>query len=539
MPAWMEQRATHILAKNPSMPKSEAFALATQQMHALGKSPEHYGTEEGREKAKAKFPTPGDDKKTANPGKLMSPKMEKKAIVGPLVDYALLGIPSAIGGHLGAKKGIEMANEGKPLDRKSHAAEWLLPGAIGYRGAKEQTHGLQTFANRYNAMAKELHEQKSKGVEGDKKTAEVKQALIERLVRLGAQDIPKTPRLLMKRRGPEELAQLQQGVTNAFGKVEAPLKRGLEHLTNKLPEGKLRSFAHHAGTLAIENPETIPMHAIPVPGVGLGWLAAKKGLERGIDRLSPVPKLAFTVSQYSGALNPVISSGASGIPPFKAPSLGKAIQKTGFAQTYSAGPSPDWAHGPATAASGIPPFKAPRLDKAIQKSAAGAPTRGGFMMASDIPSYSPPRLDRAIQKNSELTTDPMTSEFKGGDFEGKKKEKDGDALPEGMALQPWDNFKPTNINAKHAYASMSTEKLAEFVEELMKEAIPGLTPQSRLEQSTRIGAPRATPPVTPSIADQSKPKGPGWGSGIAGANKGTIGGTSVGGIGEMKAAPQL
>lgn len=65
MPQWIHDRADHILSKNPSMPKGEAFALATQQAHAVGKSPKGYGTSEGRATAKAKYPTPGDDKKTA------------------------------------------------------------------------------------------------------------------------------------------------------------------------------------------------------------------------------------------------------------------------------------------------------------------------------------------------------------------------------------------------------------------------------------------------------------------------------------------
>jgi hypothetical protein len=80
MPAWMHERAEHILAKNPSMPKSEAFAIATQQMHSLGKGPKSYGTAEGKRTAKAKYDTPKDDKKTANPGNLKSEKMEKKAM---------------------------------------------------------------------------------------------------------------------------------------------------------------------------------------------------------------------------------------------------------------------------------------------------------------------------------------------------------------------------------------------------------------------------------------------------------------------------
>lgn len=75
MPEWIHDRAEHILAKNPSMPKGEAFAFATQQSHAVGKSPKGYGTAEGRHEAKVKYDTPHDDKKTANPGDLSSAKL--------------------------------------------------------------------------------------------------------------------------------------------------------------------------------------------------------------------------------------------------------------------------------------------------------------------------------------------------------------------------------------------------------------------------------------------------------------------------------
>ncbi|MFZ1075394.1 MAG: hypothetical protein WAN50_03415, partial [Minisyncoccia bacterium] len=57
------------------MPKSEAFAIATQQMHATGKTPKGYGTAEGKREAKAKYTTPKDDKKTPNPAHLESEKM--------------------------------------------------------------------------------------------------------------------------------------------------------------------------------------------------------------------------------------------------------------------------------------------------------------------------------------------------------------------------------------------------------------------------------------------------------------------------------
>jgi hypothetical protein len=65
MPEWIHARAERLLEKNPSMPKGEAFAIATQQSHALGKSPKGYGTTKGREMAQRKFSTPDDDQKTA------------------------------------------------------------------------------------------------------------------------------------------------------------------------------------------------------------------------------------------------------------------------------------------------------------------------------------------------------------------------------------------------------------------------------------------------------------------------------------------
>lgn len=84
MPAWIHDRAQHLLAKNPKMSKSQAFAIATQQSHALGKSPKGYGTGEGRAQAKAKFDKPRKAYvKTPNPRGLETPKLkarEKRAM---------------------------------------------------------------------------------------------------------------------------------------------------------------------------------------------------------------------------------------------------------------------------------------------------------------------------------------------------------------------------------------------------------------------------------------------------------------------------
>lgn len=75
MPEWIHNRAEHLLAKNPDMKKSTAFAVATQQAESMGKVPKGFGTAEGKRTAKAKFDTPKGDEHKANPGSLESPKM--------------------------------------------------------------------------------------------------------------------------------------------------------------------------------------------------------------------------------------------------------------------------------------------------------------------------------------------------------------------------------------------------------------------------------------------------------------------------------
>lgn len=79
MPRWIHARAKHILAKNPNMEKSQAFAIATQQSHKLGKSPKGYGTDEGKERAEKKYgKSPKEYTKKPNPGSLKTPKLASK-----------------------------------------------------------------------------------------------------------------------------------------------------------------------------------------------------------------------------------------------------------------------------------------------------------------------------------------------------------------------------------------------------------------------------------------------------------------------------
>ena len=68
LPKWIHDRADHIRSKNSGMPKSQSFAIATQQAYAAGKAPKWYGTSEGRSGARKKYDSPKSDyKKTAKP----------------------------------------------------------------------------------------------------------------------------------------------------------------------------------------------------------------------------------------------------------------------------------------------------------------------------------------------------------------------------------------------------------------------------------------------------------------------------------------
>lgn len=55
MPVWIEDRVKHIMKKNPSMPESMAWGIATKQSYAANKAPSSYGTKEGRDSAKKEY----------------------------------------------------------------------------------------------------------------------------------------------------------------------------------------------------------------------------------------------------------------------------------------------------------------------------------------------------------------------------------------------------------------------------------------------------------------------------------------------------
>lgn len=74
MPKWIHDRADHIRGKNPGMPKSESFAIATQQAYAAGKAPKSHGTSEGRQTAHKKY-----DEGKSHYKKVADPKNKSKS----------------------------------------------------------------------------------------------------------------------------------------------------------------------------------------------------------------------------------------------------------------------------------------------------------------------------------------------------------------------------------------------------------------------------------------------------------------------------
>lgn len=118
----------------------------------------------------------------------------------------------------------------------------------------------------------------------------VKTALLERLVRLGATDIPKTPRLLMKKRGPAELQALQDSVSEVGQRYMAkPVMKALEPGLKRLPEGRIqRAVRAGAEGLAKDPLGLVAWGAVPVPGSLEAYYGGKKVLEKGIDKVFPI-----------------------------------------------------------------------------------------------------------------------------------------------------------------------------------------------------------------------------------------------------------
>lgn len=430
MPAWIHERAKHILAKNPKMDKSQAFAIATQQSHAKGNTPKGYGTSEGKVVAKAKYDKPKKEyKATANPKGLKTPKLSDKPktkwVKGKLVKTALLATsPVDVEGvskedrdkeilrqsiiaeldaanvyeqmaakalspklrsvlldvakeektHVGEFQALlnaadpEHAREVQEGAKEVKEAEYTLAGCaktaarigisrlqknafatsqysgpLGYGGFKQtsyippfnapplktagppppkekraydpspikgpgqlgnvdmpgmrkmQTPARQLQESKQVAFAKPTKPDASKAISVKFGSASMdKEAVVERLVRMGAMDIPKTPRLLMRKRSPQELAALQEGVERAWSKrVTDPILQKVVPQIERIPENKVtkwpKKYLSYGSKLLAEDPIGIGLMQFTVtPGATEAYIAGKKGLEKAIDVAFPL-----------------------------------------------------------------------------------------------------------------------------------------------------------------------------------------------------------------------------------------------------------
>lgn len=156
MPAAIHNRAKHLLAKNPEMDKSKAFAIATQQMHAIGKTPKGYGTSEGKADAKKKYPNKKSYVKTPNPGNLESPKLAALADELSKIAFTpgLAGVMAGFypGKNVAGETAAAIAPKGR-VTRSENVARQLAVGAAPLGGlaglALAKKHNLAGFVGRH------------------------------------------------------------------------------------------------------------------------------------------------------------------------------------------------------------------------------------------------------------------------------------------------------------------------------------------------------------------------------------------------------
>lgn len=288
MPHWIHDRAEHIMAKNPAMEKGEAFAIATQQSHALGKSPKGFGTPAARTEAKEKYPTPKDDKKTANPGNLAAAGME--STVSKTATIAFYD---------------ELAKLGAITDE--HARR-----AIDQLDSLEQNKPTLGQVGRYAALGA---------------AAGPVIGAIGNAIRGGAK--PGTSMLshlagaAQPGFGPAARALAGGAVTGAIGSGLVPLVRGQldRHAAMSTLNGYIAERAKEQSSPMMKGEQEPVLQVEPKVG------SAPEAFAAGIRKLFGAPKMAFQVSQYSGPLSYGAFKQESKLPPFHAPSLAAPVEK--------------------------------------------------------------------------------------------------------------------------------------------------------------------------------------------------------------------
>src|SRR3972149_2614007 len=161
MPEWIHARAEHLLAKNPSMAKSTAFAIATRQSHAKGKSPKVFGTSTGKQEAKEKYDKPKKEYEgKANPGKLTSPKLAF-AFFDELHEILKTSDENIVGGKADGKTDDDFPKEQMEIGKKVEMEHTNNP-ALAAEISRDHLTEFQDYYTRLKKM--EAQAEKEAGV---------------------------------------------------------------------------------------------------------------------------------------------------------------------------------------------------------------------------------------------------------------------------------------------------------------------------------------------------------------------------------------
>lgn len=349
MPEWIHNRAEHLLSKNPNMNKSMAFAVATQQSHALGKSPKGYGTAEGRSKAKAKFDTPEDDEKRA----------------GVIPDARLV----VEGTHEGVAAAGRILAKIQQLGSGGHSFSIVSPDDVNEEGGGNLG-GWDGDGNTHlvSARVETLDGKQSKSImEGGKeKVGGVVLALLKTAGLLSmARGIPGAAKGVAL--GTNEL-NMHRNEVAGLGVLAVP---GLDTMQSRLRARLAGDKTEHGA----EKRRLLGEGAHAALDVGgLGLLAAP-----AVAHL----KHAFANSAYAGqpAQNGPGMRGRSQIPPFVAPALDRKLAGVGVGSSMTASQySGPLSFGRFKMESQIPAFTSPGMSK---EESGGAKTAGSMNTATD------------------------------------------------------------------------------------------------------------------------------------------------------------
>lgn len=465
MPAWIHDRAEHLLAKNPSMSKSTAFAVATQQSHKLGKTPKGYGTAQGKRAAKKKYDRPKKKYvKGANPGKLESPKMRDKEA---------------------AKKKDPSLSE--RFGRVATKATDYTKKTLGRLGMKL----LEVAGDEFEDIAR------TRGV-----------------YRYGAAKAVKSIPEKQRKKLPPEIRKLSYRLSQYSG---GPANNPPGYRRNPIPPFVSPSLAtkRSEGYSQLDASDTDPtrLHETDTPG---GAEVEKAGMPIQVRlALETLEKRAYRVSQYSGPLSHGRFKMVSGIPSFVSPGMQAPGQRS----------VTPWMKGQNVKLGSVAEKErkyeeAQKEFKKYHRRAVGGGVGGaalGFLSGTAVGVIPAHFIAKAFARRGWSARDARRLMGALAPFGGVAAMAPLSRAGSKAALKGVGGYGPYRRADKARLEAKRELEEAQGKVAAMGAANAGMTPAGRLANTQRVGAPKTTNPSGPSIADYSKPVG--FGTPLPGATK--------------------